>query len=205
MLVLGSAMQLAAAAMVKPDVFMSPDPLVKLQAIRRSGRGWVLQAVLFPLAFAVVTTGFGMLARRLGGLARGWATTATALSALSTLLWLPMTRGRLTVGREVDQMIRQHQPGIRVDISGGGGWAFWPYTGAALTSVATVSAALTVSRLAQKTGIGVLLASTLIPAVAITRWRDWPPFATYLCTTIIGLSLVFQPGSASKWKRSGFP
>ncbi len=191
--------------MVKPDVFISPDPLVKLQAIRRSGRGWVLQAVLFPLAFAVVTTGFGMLARLLPRPARGWATTATALSALSTLLWLPITRGRLTVGREVDEMIRQHQPGMRVDISGGSGWAFWPYTGAALTSVATASAALRVSRLAQKTGIGVLLASTLIPAVVITRWRDWPPFASYLCTTIIGLSLMFQPGNPRKRKQSRFP
>ena len=195
LLVLGSALQLAAAGMVKPAVFTSPDPLVKLQAIARSGRGWVCQAILFPVAFGVVTAGFGMLARLLQEQARDWATIGATLSAVSTVLWLPITRGRLEVGRDVDEMIRRHRPGMRTDIAGGGGWAFWPYTVAALSSVAAIGAALATSGLRRKTGAWVVVVSALTPAGVIARWRDWPPFATYLVTTIIGLTLIVHPAN----------
>src|SRR5947209_18981745 len=99
-LVIGSAIQLVAACLVQPAVFTSPDPLVKLQGIARKERGWVMQAVLFPIAFAVVTSAFGFLARLLRGPARQWALLATGVSALSTVLWLPLTVGRIRLGDE---------------------------------------------------------------------------------------------------------
>jgi hypothetical protein len=191
-LLIGCGIQLAAASLVDPKVFMSPDPLVKLQGIARKKTGWAGQAVLFPVAFAIVTSGFGLLARLLRGPSRTLATVATGMSALSTLLWLPLTIGRLRLRNEVDEMIQTYQPGMEVDLAGGFGWAFWPYTWAALTSIASGALALRVSGLGRKTGIGVFLFSMLVPATVIPRWRDWPPFASYLLAGIMGLELLLS-------------
>jgi hypothetical protein len=133
-----------------------------------------------------------MLARILQGPARVLATIATVLSTLSTLLWLPISRGRLTLGTEVDDLIRMYQPGTRIDLVPGGGWAFWPYTGSALSSVAAAGAALTISGVRRKTGAGLVVVSVLTPVIVITQWRDWPPFVTYLFTALAGLSLIVQ-------------
>jgi hypothetical protein len=189
-LLVGSFIQLAAASLVDPKVFMSPDPLVKLDGIARKKTGWTGQAVLFPVAFAIVTSGFGLLARLLRRPARWWGIIATGTSALSTLLWLPLTIGRLQLGDEVDQKIQMYESGMEVDLAGSFGWAFWPYTWAALTSIASGALALQVSGLGRRTGAGVFLCSVIVPATVIPRWRDWPPFASYLLVGIMGIRLL---------------
>ncbi len=186
----GCVIQLVAASLVDPKVFMSPDPLMKLQGIARKKTGWAGQAVLFPVAFAIVTSGFGLLARLLRGPGRWWAIVATGMSALSTLLWLPLTIGRLRLGDGVDEMIQTYQPGMEADLAGGFGWAFWPYTYVALTSIASGALALRVSRLGRKTGTGVFLFSVIVPSTVIPRWRDWPPFASYILAGIMGIALL---------------
>jgi hypothetical protein len=189
-LLIGCVIQLAAASLVDPKVFMSPDPLEKLQGIARKKSGWAGQAVLFPVAFAIVTSGFGLLAGVLRGPARWCAIVATGAGALSTLLWLPLTIGRLRLGDEVDEKIQTYQPGTEADLAGGFGWAFWPYTCAALASVASGALALRVSGIGRATGTGVFLFSVIAPATVISRWRDWPPFASYLLAGILGIKLL---------------
>ena len=191
-LLIGCIIQLTAASLVDPKVFLSPDPLVKLQGIARKKTGWAGQAVLFPVAFAIVTSGFGLLARLLRGPARWWAIVATGMSALSTLLWLPLTIGRLRLRDEVDQRIQTYQPGTEVDLAGGFGRAFWPYTWAALTSIASGALALRVSGLGRRTGAGVFLCSVILPATVVSRWRDWPPFASYLLAGSMGIQLLLR-------------
>ena len=64
-IITGSILQLIAAFLPDQQVFMASEPMEKMQAIASGLLGWNLQAILFPIAFAMVTIGFGLLIREM--------------------------------------------------------------------------------------------------------------------------------------------
>jgi hypothetical protein len=188
----GSGLQLIAAMLPNMRVFTSPDPLERLRAIETNKRGWMSQAVLFPVGFGVVTTGFGALSRAMRGTTRVLALLSTLLSALSVALWLPISIGRLRVGADVDDIIHRYKPGSDVDLAAGNGWAFWPYTHMTLASISMMAFAIRSGGLLPKTGAAVLASSGLSQLLIVLRWRDWPPLVSYLFTGTIGMGLLLR-------------
>lgn len=184
-------------------MFNAPDPLDRMRAISANKRGWGLLAVYFGLASMAVTGVFGVITWTMRGPARVLAAGATLMSAVSTLLWLPLMRGRLQVGKQVDDMIRVYRPGAEPDLSGGSQWTFWPYTHTGLASIGLMGLALSWSGLRRKTGMVVGGLALLSEAVLIPWWRDWLPVFTYALAGVVGAGLVAQRETRgpTRWAR----
>jgi hypothetical protein len=185
LIVAGSTVQLIAAVLPVWRVFTSSDTRVQLEAIARRQAAWEAQAVGFPVAFAVTGLGFAAVASTMPERrSRQLAMASSALRFLSVLLWLPITAKRLDIGRRVDELLVE-QPKV-IDI---GGWSFWPYTLATLSSILLMGCALVVSGSHRRLGLFAAGVSGL--ALTLLRFlRDWPPFASYVITLVIGLGIA---------------
>ena len=191
-ILIGSSVQLIAAFLPNFEVFTSPDPRVKLQAIAANKLGWRLQALLFPIAFLAVAIGFRRLAAVLPASKACWsAMVAAALSGLSFLLWLPMSVGRMSVASRVDELIHKDDPHVLPDMNGGQGWAFWPYTVLTLGASLAMGVALYGSKVRRRTGALAATLSTL-GLIIIPFWRDWPPLLSYVITLALGIGLSIR-------------
>ncbi|TMB91785.1 MAG: hypothetical protein E6J45_04595 [Chloroflexi bacterium] len=184
----GSLLQLIAAALPDARVFTSSDPRTQLEAIAARPRGWAAQAVGFPLAFSLTALGFATVAaampdRRTRRLAR----MAAALSAASTVLWVPIAVRRIEIGRRVDAMLAEQQPVVDI-----GARTFWPYTVATLGSLICMGSALALSGLHRRLGAVVAVAGALA-MLALPRLRDWPPFLSYVGTLALGVGVARGP------------
>ncbi|MCB0643227.1 MAG: hypothetical protein KDC44_16375, partial [Phaeodactylibacter sp.] len=187
----GSVLQLIAAFLPHPEVFMATEPQAKIQAIAASQVGWNLQAILFPIAFLMVTVGFGLLIRTFSlKSARQAAGVATALSALAVLLWLPISVGRLQVGSTIQEVLRSYATGDPFSMDGGFGWAFWPYTFTTLLSILAMGLAFWAGRTKRLLGLGIAIACLLILVAFIPLMGDWPPLLSYVLTLVLGIALL---------------
>jgi len=185
-IVAGSVGQLIAAALPDARVFTSSDPRVQLEAIAKRPAGWRAQAVGFPLAFTITALGFAAVAPTMSGTrSRKLAMAASALSLLSVLLWLPITVRRLAIGRRVDALIVEQPEVVNI-----GGATFWPYTLATLGSIIALSCALVVSGLHRRLAVITATVSGLA-VMLLPKFRDWPPFLSYLITLAIGLRIAW--------------
>lgn len=185
LLVTGSLLQLATAALPNFRVFMSPDPSVQIEAIARGRQRWNAQAVGFPAAFAIVSAGMAVSTSAMADRpARTSARVAAAMSAAATCLWLPIAVRRLQLGRAIDRLAAE-RPTPRIDI---GGPTFWPYTYASLASLFLMGCALVLTRGQRR--FGIVIGAVIVGALALSRrLHDWPPFLTYLMTLAIGLRM----------------
>jgi hypothetical protein len=185
LIVTGAAAQLIAAMLPVWRVFTSSDPRVQLEAIARRPAAWKAQAVGFPVAFALTGLGFAAVASTLPERrSRQLAMASSALGFLSVLLWLPITAKRLNIGRRVDALLVEQPKAVDI-----GGWSFWPYTLATLGSILLMGCALVASGLHRRLGVFAAGASGL--ALTLLRvLRDWPPFASYVITLVIGLGIA---------------
>jgi hypothetical protein len=191
----GSLLQLIAAVLPDARVFMSPDPRTQLEAIAARPRGWAAQAVGFPLAFSVTALGFATVAAAMPDRrSRRVASTAAALSAASTVLWVPIAARRIEISRQVDALLAEQRPVVNI-----GGRTFWPYTIATLGSLIGMGSALALSGLHRRLGAVVAVAGALA-TLALPRLRDWPPFLSYIGTLAIGA--VVARGSDQRRVRS---
>lgn len=192
----GSAAVLVAAALPDPRVFSTSDPIERLHAIAARPWGWNAQAVLFPIAFAAVASGFWLTAvREFRPRQRGrrLAETASLLSAAAVVLWLPISWSRLRTASELPAALSQPRE-TAADLFKAP--TFWPYTGAALLAVVALAAALAWGGVRRRTGAAaaVLAGGGL---AAIPFLRDWPPFATYLFVLAMGIALLIRPRPAA--------
>jgi hypothetical protein len=185
-IVAGSVGQLIAAWLPDPRVFTSSDARVQLEAIAKRPAGWKAQAVGFPIAFGVTALGFGTVASTMQEpRPRRLAMAASVLGLLSVFLWLPITARRLAIGRRIDALILDQPEVVNI-----GGATFWPYTLATLGSIVTLSCALVVSRLHRRVA-AVTGALSGLALILLPKFRDWPPFLSYLITLAIGLRIAW--------------
>jgi hypothetical protein len=168
-------------------VFTSSDTRVQLEAIASRPAAWKAQAVGFPVAFTLTGLGFAAVAAAMPKRgAQQLALASSGLGFLSVLLWLPITAKRLAIGRRVDALLVEQPTAIDI-----GGWSFWPYTLATLGSILLMGCALIVSGLHRR--LGVFAAGVSGLALLLLRiFRDWPPFASYVITLVIGLGIAKQ-------------
>jgi hypothetical protein len=184
-IVAGSVGQLIAAWLPDRHVFMSSDAHVQLDAIAKRPLGWRVQAVGFPLAFAVTGIGFAAVASTMPEpRSRRLAMAASALNLSSVLMWLPITARRLSIAE---------QPAA-VNI---GARTFWPYTLATLGSIITLSCALIAGGLHRRFA-AVIASLSALAVMLLPKFRDWPPFLSYVITLAIGLRVAWP-------KRTGSP
>jgi hypothetical protein len=108
---------------------------------------------------------------------------------VSVFLWLPITVRRLAIGRRVDALIVEQPEVVNI-----GGPTFWPYTLATLGSIVTLSCALVVSRLHRRVA-AVTGALSGLAMILLPKFRDWPPFLSYLITLAIGLRIAWPKRS----------
>jgi hypothetical protein len=190
LIVAGSTVQLIAAALPVWRVFTSSETRVQLEAIASRPAAWKAQAVGFPVAFTVTGLGFAAVAATMPERrARRLAMASSVLGLLSVLLWLPITAKRLDIGRRADALLVEQPKAIDI-----GGWSFWPYTLATLGSILLMGCALIVGRLHRR--LGVFAAGVSGLALSLLRiFRDWPPFASYVITLVIGLGIAKQKRS----------
>jgi hypothetical protein len=190
LIVAGSTVQLIAAVLPVWRVFTSADTRVQLEAIASRPAAWKAQAVGFPVAFTVTGVGFATVAAAMPKRrAHQLALASSGLGFLSVLLWLPITAKRLAIGRRVDELLVEQPKAIDI-----GGWSFWPYTLATLGSILLMGCALVVSGLHRR--LGVFAAGVSGLALTLLRiFRDWPPFASYVITLVIGLGIAKQKRS----------
>jgi hypothetical protein len=197
-MVAGSVGQLIAAWLPDPRVFTSSDARVQLEAIAKRPWGWKAQAVGFPIAFAVTGVGIAAVASTMPEpRPRSLAKAATLLSVLSVVLWLPITVRRLTIGRRIDALISEQPTVVNI-----GGPTFWPYTVATLGSIVALSCSLVVAglhrRFATVTG-----ALSGVAMMLLRKFRDWPPFLSYVITLAIGLRIAWPRRPVSPARQQG--
>jgi hypothetical protein len=197
-MVAGAVGQLIAAWLPDPRVFTSADARVQLEAIAKRPWGWKAQAVGFPIAFAVTGVGIAAVGSTMPEpRSRSLAKAATLLSVLSVVLWLPITVRRLTIGRRVDALIAE-QPAV-VNI---GGPTFWPYTVATLGSIVALSCSLVVAGLHRRFA-AVTGALSGVAMMLLRKFRDWPPFLSYVITLAIGLRIAWPRRPVSPARQQG--
>jgi len=186
----GSVLQLIAAGLADPRVFSTSNPVVRMQAIAANRPGWVMQAILFPVAFSVVAAGFGVAARALPGRAsRRLALAASLFGGVSVLLWLPISINRIGMTDRALALALDPQAAATADI---GGPTFWPYTGAALGSVVLAGLAFGLGGWRRRLATGVSGLAAL-GAMATLVVGDWPPFVTYVLTLVLGIGVLSSP------------
>lgn len=189
-IIAGSIIQLVAAFLPDQRVFTSPDPAEKLQAISTGQTGWILQCILFPVAFLLIATGFGLLTRVMQvRQARFAAICGTILSLSALLFWLPVSAGRLQVSAHIDEYLLSYQPGDLFDMDAGYRWSFWVYTLLTLVSIAGMALALALERIRRITGLVVAVFCLLALTVIIPLWKDWPPLLSYVLTLVLGAAI----------------
>jgi hypothetical protein len=192
-IVAGSVGQLIAAWLPDRRVFMSSDAHVQLDAIAKRPLGWRVQAVGFPLAFAVTGIGFAAVASTMPEpRSRRLAMAASALNLSSVLLWLPITARRLAIAKRIDALIHEQPAAVNI-----GARTFWPYTLATLGSIITLSCALIAGGLHRRFA-AVIASLSALAVMLLPKFRDWPPFLSYVITLAIGLRVAWP-------KRTGSP
>jgi hypothetical protein len=168
------------------------DPLEKLKLIVSDLPGWNAQAILFPVAMAIVAVSFGLIARSMpDSQAQRLAILATVLSTIAGLLWISISVYRLQLGAGAASMIATFDANAppRIDNIT---WTFWPYTVATLGSIALMGAALALSGALPRLGWVAAAVAALSLVIVIPLWRDWPPFMSYLIALALGVGLVLS-------------
>jgi hypothetical protein len=173
----------ASVALLPPKVFTAADPREKLEAIAARRGSWTAHTIGFPAVFGITALGFGLLASGIEEpRSRRLAFAATGLEIAATLFWLPISAKRFRLSGKLDALLSEDST-AEIDI---GGRTFWPYTVTTLGAIVAMGSALAVSglrrRLGLVTGGAAALVLTLLPVL-----RDWPPFASAIRTTIIGV------------------
>ena len=188
LLTAGSATVLVGAALPRLRVFTSSTRREQLEHIAARKWGWTAQAYMFPVGFGAVAAGLAAAAAMpevRGHPARRLARMAAQNGAAATLLWIPISRERLRTGENVDLLLASSDAELQVPASP----TFWPYTTSALGAAGLLGAAFAWSGVARRTGAAVA-AGSAIAVSAAPRIGDWPPFATYLLTLPLGVSLL---------------
>ena len=165
------------------------DPLQQLRLIAGDPIGWTAQAILFPIAMAIIAIGFGLAGARLpAGLAQRLGIAAACLAVIACLLWIPISVARIQLGSAAAGMLETtaaNDP--QLNISGN---TFWPYTVAALLSIALMGMALALGGRLRKMGWVLAVLALVCLGVVVPLWRDWPPFMSYLFTLAMAIGLM---------------
>ena len=165
------------------------DTLEKLRLIAGDPIGWTAQAILFPIAMAIVAGAFGLIAARMTPRqAQRIAIASAALSVVACLLWLPISVMRLQLGSASAGMLQTFD--ARTTQIALQSFTFWPYTAATLLSLALMGAALALGGVLRRLGRVVAALAALCLCVVAPLWGDWPPFFSYLFTLALSIGLI---------------
>lgn len=188
LLTAGSATVLVAAGLPRFRVFTSSTRRQQLEHIAARKWGWTAQAYLFPIGFGTVAAGVAVasaMPEMRAHPARRLTRMAVQNGAAAALLWIPISRERLRTGENVDLLLAAADSELEPPASP----TFWPYTTSAVGATGLLGAALAWTGVARRTGAAVA-AGAAIALGAMPRIGDWPPFATYLLTLPLGISLL---------------
>lgn len=168
------------------------DPLEQLQVIAGDAVGWTAQAIVFPVAMAVVAVSFGLTAMQLPGSPARWlAIAATTLSAVACLLWIPISVARLQLLDAAPALIASFDANSPPRVMIGNQGLFWLYTALTLASISLLGVALALGGVLPRMGwIVAGLAALCLVVVAPLVLRDWPPFMSYLLTLALAVALL---------------
>ncbi len=168
------------------------DPLEQLQVIAGDPIGWTAQAILFPIAMAIIAASFMLVAGALPpSTAKTVAIAAAVLSAIACLLWIPISIGRLQLLNAAPAMIASFDASAPPQVSIGDRRLFWAYTIVTLASMILIGAALALGGVLPRMGwIVAGLAALSLLIIAPFVMRDWPPFMNYLFTLALAIGLL---------------
>lgn len=173
LLVTGSVVFLAGAALGVPRVFGEPDRARKLQLLEDNVRLWRLAQPLYALGPVLAAVGAGLLARSDDSALVRVLLLASGLVLLAGALcwsWTVYLRGR---------HYRQFALGTLP------GWPFSAYVLLTITGLALLGAALWVGRPADWLG-WLTLAADVVFLAGYVRYDDIPPFVFYLLLLVVG-------------------
>jgi hypothetical protein len=180
-----------AAAYFRPPI--PTEPLEKLERIANDRTGWTIQAILFPVAYLGTAVVFGLIAARIPDSGSRWpAIGATILITAGLFFWLPISAGRLEVGRNAAEMIRTFNPGSPPEVMLNS-WSFWPNTLAVLAAIALMGAALALAGVLPSLGWIVAGLAVLGLIVGPFIMHDWPPFMSYVILLVMAIGLIKLP------------
>ncbi len=168
------------------------DPLEQLLVIAGDPVGWTAQAILFPIAMAIIAASFALAAAALPATpAKTVAILAAVLSAIACLVWIPISISRLQLLGAAPALIASFDASSPPQVmSGDRGW-FWAYTIVTLVSMILIGAALALGGALPRLGwIVAGLAALSLLVVAPFVMRDWPPFMSYLFTLAMAIGLL---------------
>ncbi len=184
LLIGGSVVFLAGAAIGVPRVFMEPDPDARLRLLRARPRAWRWAQPLYAGGPLLAAAGVVVLAASAGAGELGTAAAGprTMLAAAGAALVV----GAVAWARCV------HQRTVRVaDFAHGRlpGWPFTTYVLLTVAGLALLGAGLLAGGFPAWLGWLVLAADAAFLA-AYLRLRDLPPFVFYLLLLTVGSALV---------------
>jgi hypothetical protein len=193
LLIGGSVVFLAGAAIGVPRVFMEPDPDARLRLLRARPRAWRWAQPLYAGGPLLAAAGVVVLAASAGtgqhSIAGGAGELGTAGAGPRTML---AAAGAALVVGAVAWARCVHQRTVRVaDFAHGRlpGWPFTTYVLLTIAGLALLGAGLLVGGFPAWLGWLVLAADAAFLA-AYLRLRDLPPFVFYLLLIAVGSALV---------------
>jgi hypothetical protein len=173
LLIAGSALFLAGAAIAVPRVFTEPDREAKARMLAERPRSWRLGQPLYALGALVAALGVGALAAE-DSAADSWFVASAALLVLGALAWSWSVYRRALLPREFA-------------LGELAGWPFALYVWLTLAGLAVLGAGLLVAD--QPAWLGwTVLAGTALFLGGYLRYGDIPPFVFYLLYIVVGLA-----------------
>ena len=166
------------------------DPLHKLTLIANDRVGWPLQAILFPVAYLGTAVLFGIIAAQLPGSAPRWlAVEATLLFVAGFLLWLPISMGRVQLGANAAELIRNYDPASPPKVMANS-WSFWPNTICILMAIGLMGLALALADVLPTLGWMVTALAVAGIVLGTLMMHDWPPFMSYVILLVMAVGLM---------------